>query len=276
METYEELLKEVFAQFGDAYYHSEVLHKELCNYYALTTFDKKEDATLPRIEERFVVSFSMTLGQIVEKTKELFPSDLKQRLEEAVEKRNYLAHHFWYERSPKLYSGQGLIELRQELLNITDIFSELDKAIIEYSEPKRKTMGVTDELLQVSLNKLIAGEPDEPFITKRLIKKHEHIVKAWNVKLENDLATLIFETEDGCLWQLCDIGLGWTKFDKPTVDWIINENIQKYLPNIIDPRPTIIMPWNYEFNFGNGVVFCVKRGNREKSYSWGIKKKTKS
>jgi hypothetical protein len=276
MEGQEELIKEVFAQFGAAYYQSEVLHRGLCNIYALATFDKADDITRPRTEEKLAVAFSLTLGQMVEKTKELFPSDLQQRLEVALDKRKYLAHHFWFKRSPLMFSEQGLLELRQELLELTDLFSELDEAITEYFKPKLQAMGLTDELIQESFDKLIAGEPDEPLISQRLLKKQERIVRAWDVKVGDNLIAQIFETEDGCLWQFCDVGLGWTRFEKPAPDWAINERLQKYLPANINPRPPIAEPWNYQFNLAKGAVLWVKRGKREKSYTWGIKAPSKS
>jgi hypothetical protein len=276
MEAQEELIKEVFAQFGAAYCCSEVLHRGLCSIYALATFDKAEDITRPRTEEKLAVAFSLTLGQMVEKTRELFPSDLQQRLEVALDKRNYLAHHFWYERNPLMLGEQGLLELRQELLELTDLFSELDEAITEYFKPKRQAMGLTDELIQGWFDKLIAGEPDEPLISQRLVKKQERIERAWDVKVGDNLITQIFETEDGCLWQFCDVGLGWTPFEKPAPDWAINGRLQRYLPANINPRPPIVEPWNYEFNLAKGAVLWVKRGKRERTYTWGIKAPSRS
>jgi hypothetical protein len=271
METQEELIKEVFAQFGAAYYHSEVLHRGLCNIYALAAFDKAEDVTRPRIEEKLATAFSLTLGQIVEKTKDLFPSDLQQHLEVALDKRNYLAHHFWYERNPLMFSEQGLLELRQELHELTVLFSALDEAITECFKPKRQAMGLTDELIQESFDKLIAGEPDEPLISQRFPKKQERVVRVWDVKVGDNLIAQIFETEDECLWQLCDVGLGWTHFEKPAPEWKINEVIQKYLPANINPRPSISEPWNYEIGLAKGAVLSVKRGKIERSYTWRIK-----
>lgn len=276
MEDREELIKEVFAQFGAAYCHSEVLHRGLCIVYALATFDKAEDVTRPRIEEKLSIAFSLTLGQIVEKTKVLLPSGLQQRLKEALDKRNYLAHHFWYERSPLMFSEQGLLELRQELLELTVLFSELDEAITEHFKPKRQAIGVTDELIQETFDKLIAGEPVESLIAQRLPKKQERIVRAWDVNVGDNLIVQIFESEDGCLWQFCDVGLGWTRFEKPASAWAINERLQKYLPSNINPRPPITEPWCYEFNLAKGAVLWVKRGKRERSYTWGIRAPSKS
>jgi hypothetical protein len=276
METQEELIKEVFAQFGAAYYHSEVLHRGLCCVYGLATFDKAEDITRPRIEERMVLAFSLTLGQIVEKTKDLLPSDLQQRLDLALDKRNYLAHRFWYERCTLMFSEQGLRELHQELLELTVLFSDLDEAITEWFRPQCQAMGVTDEVIQASLEKLIAGEPDQPLMSQRSPKKQERMVRVWDVKVGDNGIAQIFETEDGCLWQFCDVGLGWTHFERTAPDWSINEKLQRYLPANINPRPTTTKPWNYEFRLAKGAVLWVKQGKRERSYAWGVKVPSKS
>ena len=276
METQEQLVKEVFAQFGAAYYHSEVLHRGLCNIYALATFEKAEDITRPRIEEKLALAFSLTLGQIVEKTKGVFSGGIQRRLEVALDKRNYLAHRFWFERSPLMFSEPDLLGLRQELLELTNLFGELDEAITESLDPRRQAMGLTDDLIQESFDKLIAGEPDEPLISQRLLKKQERIVRVWDVKVGDNLVTQIFETEDGCLWQFCDVGLGWTRLEKPAPEWTINERLQEYLPANINPRPSITEPWNYEFHLAKGAVLWVKRGKRERSYTWGIEAPSKS
>ena len=276
MEDQEDLIKEVFAQFGAAYYHSEVLHRGLCNIYALATFDKVEDVTRPRVEEKLALAFSLTLGQIVGRTKELLPRKLQKQLEDAVEKRNYLAHHFWYEQSHLMFNKQGLIKLRGELLEVTVLFTELDKAITENFKPQRQAMGVTGELIQESFDKLISGEPDEPLISQRLPKKQERIVRAWNVNVGDNLIAQIFESEDGCLWQFCDVGLGWTHFEHPSSDWTINERLQKYLPANLNSRPPTTEPWNYEFNLDKRTVLWVKRGKRERNYTWGIHISSKS
>lgn len=271
MKIQEELTREVFAQFGVAYCQSESLYREVCCVYGLATFDKTEDVTRPRIEEKLALAFSLTLGQIAEKTRDLFPSDLQQRLEVAVDKRNYLAHHFWYERCLLMFNKQGLRELHQELLELTVLFSELDEAITEWFRPQCQAMGVTDDVVQASLERLIAGEPDQPLMSQRSPRKQERIVRVWDVKAGDNGTAQIFETEDGCLWQFCDVGLGWTHFKRTAPDWSINEKLQRYLPANINPRPTTTKPWNYEFRLTNGAVLWVKQGKRERSYAWGIK-----
>jgi hypothetical protein len=176
LDVSEESIKEVYARFGLAYYHSEVLHRGLCVLYALMSFEKGEDITRPRLGEKLARAYSLTLGQVIEEAKKLVPNELKQPLELAVEKRNYLAHHFWFERIHLMYSEQGLQEMSQELTELGEIFNKLDNEINEYFKPKREALGITDEVIEQAANKLLVGELEEPLISQRPPKKQERIV----------------------------------------------------------------------------------------------------
>src|SRR5688500_2282894 len=118
---------------------------------------------------------------------------------------------------------------------------------------------------------IASGEPVPALPINRKHQKIEEVVNAWSVPLNKDgSTTLVFETTDSCLWQLCDVGLGWTRFSRIDSDWIVNEKIQKFLPAKINPRPKNSKPWNYEFDFGKGVFMWVKKNDTDKSFKWGI------
>lgn len=276
MDNKSELTKEVFARFGTAYFESEVLHRGLCYVYALAGFDKPESITRPRIDEKLSYSFSLTLGQVIKEAKPLFSDDIQQLLDLALSKRNYLAHHFWFEQNYLMFDEKGLLQLQQELIELTDFFDNVDKTIVEFFRPIREKIGISDEIIKEAYERLLQGEKDKPLISQRMPKKQERVLRVWDVEVTNGLITQIFETDDGNLWQLCDIGLGWTKFEKPESNWNINENIQKHLPANINPRPTRSESWNYEFQLAKGAIFWVKRGKREKSYTWGVKEPLKT
>lgn len=275
MEDLSELIKEVFARFGTAYFESEVLHRSLCIIYALGSFDKSESITRPRIEEKLSNSFSLTLGQVIEQAKQLFPDDLQQLLEVALSKRNYLAHHFWFEQNYLMFGVEGLMQLQQELNELTDFFDNLDKKVSEILRSLQENFGVPDEIIEEERERILQGEKDEPLLSQRKLKKQEWITRVWDIKVANGQIVQVFETDDGNYWQLCDIGLGWSRFEKPESNWTINENIQKYLPANINPRPKISEAWNYEFLL-NGALLWVKHGKGEKNYLWGIKTSHKS
>ena len=88
-EPSDELIKEVFARFGTAYYESECLYRGPCNLCVLATFEGKSDITRPRIEEKFSNAFKITLGKILEEIKDLLPDKLFDRLQHAVNSRNF-------------------------------------------------------------------------------------------------------------------------------------------------------------------------------------------
>lgn len=162
-----------------------------------------------------------------------------------------------------------------ELSELTELFMHLDEEAKKFLEPKLNNFGVTNEIIQKSMDSIIAGKPMEPFIEQRRFNKQEIIIHAWEFKLPDGTMPLIFETGDGCLWQLCDVGLGWTRYDKIGSEWKLNEKIQKFLPAVINPRPKGFKPWNYEFNLLSSAIFWVKKGSREKTFKWGIKTKSK-
>ncbi len=117
------------------------------------------------------------------------------------------------------------------------------------------------------------GVPDEPLISQRPPNKQERIIYVWDVEINEGTVTQVFECDDGSLWQLCDIGLGWTILNKEEFSWKINEKIQPFLPANINPRPPISKPWNYEFHLSRGAILYIKRSKKESSYKFWIKEK---
>jgi hypothetical protein len=271
MDSLDDLIREVYTQFGLSYYFSECLHKELCNVYALLTFQDSEDMTRPRVEEKLAYAFSLTLGQAIRETKDILPNKLHEHLIVALEKRNYLAHRYWFERIHLMYSKQGLLEMKKELTELGNLFSNLDEEIGSYLKSKHASFGITEDLIEQSLEELLSGHANDSHISQRRLKKRERIIRVWDVKVPEGLVAQVFESEDGCLWQFCDVGLGWTRFEKPEVDWKSNETIQRYLPAYVDPRPLISEPWNYELALAKGVILWVKHGTEKRSYIWGLK-----
>jgi len=169
----DELIKEVYARFGLAYYESECLHRELCMILAFSSFQNKLNITRPRIEEKLVDAFSLTLGQVKDSLKNILPDVLYLKLENAVKQRNFLAHHFWFERIHLMSNTKGLRQILEELSTLSGSFSKLDKQVSNYSKSKLHQFDLTDEMIQKSFNEIISGKPPEPLLRKRKLKKQE-------------------------------------------------------------------------------------------------------
>lgn len=267
------LTKEVYARFGLAYGNSECLHRTLCHIYAFASFQSSKDITRPRLEEKLAYAYSLTLGQVKDEIKELIPEDLFSQLDEGVDKRNFLAHHFWFERVHLMFSKAGLNQVLQELNEYSCLFERLDEMASAYLKTQTRKFGITDEILQACLSEVISGKPMKPLPQKRKLRKQERIVKVWELNVTDVAKPLIFESADGQLWQLCDVGLGWTYHNEVKPDWQGNEIIAQYLPVDINPRPKDFKPWHYEFKLDKRAVFWVRPGKRERSFEWGIRTK---
>ncbi len=269
-----ELIKEVYARFGLAYYQSECAHKSICSIYALCTFRESMDITAPRVEEKYVQAFSLTFGRLIESIQNVIPTELFATLEIAVVKRNHLAHHFWYDRAHLMFGNSGLQEMLKELVDLAEFFESLDESVDKFLIPRFRTLGITQEMQERVFEELATGKRDEePFLKQRKVRREERLVKVWEVPIvdEDSTSTLIFETEDGCLWQLSDVGLGWTKFTKAESNWHESEKVKPFLPSNVNPRPQLIEPWKYEFTLLKKKVLWVSRGKKDKSFQWGIK-----
>jgi hypothetical protein len=271
MEASSDEVKEVYARFGLAYYYAEVLHRGICNLYAFSRIPERGGMTRPRFEEYLSEAFSSTLGQILSRVVPLLPEQLVARLEAALDRRNFLAHRFWYERIELMTTSEGVSQLIGELSECTEEFQLLNADIEECVEPFMSRAAVTDDMVQQALASLLRGEPEEAMIRQRRPKKHEVIVAVYDVPVEGAGSALIFQADDATLWQLCDAGLGWTPYDQVEATWRPAEAFSSLLPAPINPRPPMEKPWYFEIPFGHGATLVVRPGRERQQFRWRIR-----
>ena len=267
----DDLIQQSFTQFGVTYFMSEVLHRSLCIAWALLSFESADAITRPRFEEKLTIAYSFTLGKVISNVQEMLPEDIQKGLNKALLMRNFLAHHFWYERNYLMYNNKGLQKIIYELKEMEAYFENLDARVMQVIEEYLQSLDISKNTLDSITKRMLNGEPDIPLIKKRPLKKREWIIKAWDVEVGNGKETQIFETQDGILLQLADVGLSWSIFEEVGDDWRINDEIQKYLPSRVIIRPDVEKAWHYEIVLSNQAILWVKPGAKNKSYIWGIR-----
>lgn len=274
----DDLIRELYARFGLAYYQSECLHRELCFIFAWSGLPSPEVITRPRVDERLALAYALTLGDVAIKLEGVLPTELIDKLREAVEARNFLAHHFWFERAHLMFSAPSVHQLIAELDGHAEEFDRLDSLVSKWKEPKLRQLGITEKLLEDSQKRILAGESDEPLpdrgTLKQLAKKlsgRQRLIRVWVFTLDNGRKPLIFELADGSLWQLSDVGLGWTRFQKVDPNWTEHPAIKLHLSADILPRPKGVAPWDYEFTLANGAVLWVKPDRQRQTFKWGMR-----
>ena len=103
-----EQIREVYALFGLALYLAQCLERELA--MLLAVFVEAELMTVWDYDARFAESFQFTFGSLVTKFTEVAGSEhprLTGQLAKAVDDRNDLAHHYFWDRAVRFSSTEG-------------------------------------------------------------------------------------------------------------------------------------------------------------------------
>lgn len=150
-----EHVKTVYAHFGLAIYYGQVLEHGLANAtFVIDVVPRASDFSSEEnwsesVDEFFEGKFRQTLGRMIESFKKVtaVPDPLEKLLSDALEKRNWLAHHYFRERTYQFMSTAGREEMIAELEQIQELFQRADAALEDVAEPVRERYGYTKEIL---------------------------------------------------------------------------------------------------------------------------------
>ena len=252
--------REVYARFGLAYYLSECVHRGLVNVFAYLPYDEAT-AARPWVDERYARASTMTLGELATQTKSLLPANIHASLDWVVDRRNHLAHGFWYERTHEMLGAEGRARLVASLTDTADRFQELDRALDGLVMAHMEKLGISSEMFEHVAREVRGKAPDPP-VGRRVPKADERIdiVEAWLVGKGGPLKGLVLRDREGLAWQLGEVGLGWSFLSGPALGWDVFEPLQRHLPAAIVARPKGARPWDYKLHLSTGRLLTVSRG----------------
>ncbi|MDK8193484.1 hypothetical protein QP794_25670 [Paenibacillus sp. UMB7766-LJ446] len=158
-DTESEHAKECYAYFGLAVYYSQVLEHQLVNMIILL---KRSQGLLPTesdFDVLYIQRSKRTLGNLISEIKELFQlqEDEKNELEEVLRQRNFIVHDYFKEKIALTLTESGRNELVNELQRFVERVRNIDSRLEVYSDRMRKSVGLTDEMLENEL-KIIRNE----------------------------------------------------------------------------------------------------------------------
>ena len=106
--------------------------------------------------------FSRTLGQLVNEITALadLSEDEVNQLREALSKRNWLAHRYFWERAVEFLSESGRASMIKELQETACCFEALDELLPDRTIEWGRTVGLTQELLDKELERLVGLRQD--------------------------------------------------------------------------------------------------------------------
>ncbi len=158
----EEHIKEVYSQAGLALYFAQCFEMALANFLFIYHRATNKRVT---VEELLAIESSnakKTLGALLKKTKGLcsFDQDALNHLDQALEHRNRLSHHFFKDHGESLLSRQGREQMLDGLSEIQRSLQIADTLIEAANRAMSKAIGVTDEIIQQEMAKIYASAAD--------------------------------------------------------------------------------------------------------------------
>lgn len=177
-------VRETFAFYGRAAYMASVLEVGLAHVLMLSQFMKQVRDEFNATERRefdrskyeaefdkfMEEQFAQTMGSLIKRlsTFDGFDAELKTRIIEAKTRRDFLTHGFWRDRSIEFVTADGRAKMRDELLEDTEMFRNVDRAVGAAAKSVREYLGIDDNIVENyyerQIARLKAGLPwdDEP------------------------------------------------------------------------------------------------------------------
>lgn len=153
----EEQIKEAFTWFGAAIFHSNCIERQLAILLSMLDYLESESDKKRDFEDIRGLYFRKTLGQMVKRLSEktIIPDDLKTKLQEALEKRNWLVHYFFWEHAVPFCSTNGRKRMIVELQILVDVFINLDKQLETISRNIQREYGISDKIIEKEVAELL-------------------------------------------------------------------------------------------------------------------------
>jgi len=121
-------IRDVYAKFGLTMYVLQCLERQLAMALATQYGPGPDTITNTGYEQLLDNLFSKTFGNLVTRLRQstTLPSDFESRLLEARQLRNWLVHHYFWDRAGVFVSPTGRIRMIAELDEFSDRLNEID------------------------------------------------------------------------------------------------------------------------------------------------------
>ena len=153
----EEQCRDVYANFGVAVYFAQCFEKTVCNLLLFHRVVDQGDVTLENVDELERLIHKKTLGMLLKELKlNVTFNDSKNTddFDKALEKRNFLLHHYFWERTVQTMSSNGRVQILAELDELRVLFQTADGIAKTLVAAARKAAGISPEMVQSELGQM--------------------------------------------------------------------------------------------------------------------------
>lgn len=152
----EEQCRDVYTNFGVAVYFAQCFEKTLCNLLLFHRDVDQGDITLENVDEEERLIHKKTLGMLLQelKKKVTFNDSETNDLDTALEKRNFLLHHYFWERTVQTLSSNGRVQMLAELDELRSLFQRADLFAKTLVAAVRNAAGISQEMVAQELDQM--------------------------------------------------------------------------------------------------------------------------
>jgi len=153
-------IKEVYTQFGLVMYQVQCFERTLAILLITAYAPDLQKITRSQYEELLGRYFQRTLGNLINQLREFvtISRQLETTLSRALQKRNWLVHHYFWKRGITFMREDGRESMIEELRGIAQFFEDIDSKLTTIVEEWARKQGITEEAIQRRIQKLIDSE----------------------------------------------------------------------------------------------------------------------
>lgn len=152
-----EQCRETFARYGLAMYNAQCVEKSLAILITTVLNTKFLSSKPDQRDAMFDDALGKVIGKLLKRLRQKMkvPPNLDRNLEEARNKRNWLAHDFFWDRAGELQTSRGRDKLIDELDQLADFFSKIDTHLTSIYEKWIKKTGIPLDVIEKEYQRLI-------------------------------------------------------------------------------------------------------------------------
>ncbi len=142
--------KELYAAFGLVMLQSQCIERNLAMLLVAAQAGDASSICSPCLGNLYDKAFKKTLGQLLALARQKISvsADLDLRLISALEKRNFLTHNYFWERTSEIQTVVGKAKMISELKKISREFYELDMELTPITREMGQSLGYSAERVQ--------------------------------------------------------------------------------------------------------------------------------
>ncbi len=264
---------ETFAYFGKAMFLAQMTETSIAIHLSGRLDNLKTDLTKDRYDELLTKRTYQTFGQLKSQyyLKANPSEEIKIKLNQAHEYRDWLAHNYWWDRSHEFNHFGKRQEMKIELEKVCELFQELSDLFSQDNKDFLEQEGIDIEEI---FRKVAQEKTTPPIIPFQRLTKNEKLKGFYLYKFNEKHSIPIFILEDNSCWTLCESGLTQWRKDVKEENLISIEKITSKCPMEFNPLPKTNGAWNYEIILKSGFSIKIQSVENEGyRYKWNIIKK---